>query len=138
MNPHCAFIPAALAIGLSACDGPACTNRNPVFDRASYSSQEYQQELADRINRIGMDKLSYWLDAYVQEHGNEYILVDVRHDSLCAMAMIRVKDWDKIEGVKRTKGVSYKGAELRGLTFSVINDSSGVEFIYRTLDRIVD
>lgn len=85
-----------------------------------------------------MDKLSYWLDAYVREHGNEYILVDVRHDSLCATAMIRVKDWDKIEGVKRTKGVSYKGAELRGLTFSVINDSSGVEFIYRTLDRIVD
>ena len=85
-----------------------------------------------------MSNLSYWFDSYVQQNGNDYILVDIQNDSICATGMIQVKDWDKMEEIKRTKGASYKGAELKGLSFDVTKDSAGVEFTYRTLDRIVD
>jgi hypothetical protein len=72
---------------------------------------------------------------YVQQNGNDYILVNIQNDSLCATGMIRVKDWNKLEGIKRAKGVSYKGAELMGLSFEVTKDSAGTEFVYNTISH---
>jgi|GEM_PF-669551 len=138
MRTHSGFILSALILVLSSCDRSTCKNQDPIFDRSSYDSQEYKQELADRIDQLGMDDLHYWFDSYVQQNGNDYILVDIQNDSLCAKGMIQVKDWSMIEGIKRTKGASYKGAELKGLSFEVTKDSAGIEFIYKTLDRIVD
>lgn len=127
-----------LILGLSSCDRTPCKNQDPIFERSSYSSQEYKQELAGRIDKLGMDNLSYWFDSYVQLNGRDYILVNIQNDSLCATGMIQVNDWNKMEEIERTKGASYKGAELKGLSFDVTKDPAGVEFIYRTLDRIVD
>ena len=127
-----------LIIGLSSCDRTPCKNQDPIFDRSSYSSQEYKQELADRIDELGMDNLRYWFSDHVQLNGNDYILVNIQHEQLCATGMIEVKDRDKLEEIYRTNGSSYKGAELKGLAFDIIRDSAGVEFFYRTLDRIVD
>lgn len=138
MRTHSVFILSALIVGLSSCDRSICKNQDPVFDRSSYDSQEYKQELADHIGKIGMDNLHYWFDAYVQQNGNDYILVNIQNDSLCATGMIRMKDWNKLEGIKRAKGVSYKGAELKGLSFEVTKDPAGTEFVYKTLDRIID
>ncbi len=135
---HSGIILSALIIGLTSCDRSKCNNNDPIFDEAGYDSQEYKQQLADRIGELGMSNLSYWFDSYVQQNGNDYILVDIQNDSICATGMIQVKDWDKMEEIKRTKGASYKGAELKGLSFDVTKDSAGVEFTYRTLDRIVD
>lgn len=85
-----------------------------------------------------MDNLRYWFSDHVQLNGNDYILVNIQHEQLCATGMIEVKDRDKLEGIYRTNGSSYKGAELKGLAFDIFRDSAGVEFFYRTLDRIVD
>jgi hypothetical protein len=138
MHVHSTLTLSALIIGLSACDRSTCKDQDPIFDRYSYDSQEYKRELADRIRNIGPENLEYWFDAYVQKDGNDYLLVDIRNDSLCATGMIEVNDWHKLEGIKRTKGVGYKGAKLKGLTFQVTQDSAEVQFTYRTLDRIVD
>ena len=125
-------------MGLSSCDRPTCTNQDPIFDRYSYSSQEYKQELAARIDQQGMEELNYWFDGHVQLSGIDYILVKVQNDSLCATAMMLVKDRSKLELIEPTGGSSYKGAELRGLSFDMVKGPAGVEFIYRSLDRIVD
>ena len=85
-----------------------------------------------------MANLRYWFSDHVLLDGNDYILVNIEHEKLCATGMIQVIGRDKLEGVFRTQGSSYKGAELQGLSFDMIRDSSGVEFVYRTLDRIAD
>lgn len=138
MRNYSATLVSILIIGLSSCDRPVCKNQDPVFERSSYDSKEYKQELADRIDELGMDKLNYWFDGFVQLNGNEYILVNIQDDTLCATGMIQVKDWSKMEDIKRTKGASYSGAELKGLSFDMIRSSEGVEFVYRSLDQIVD
>ena len=43
-----------------------------------------------------------------------------------------------IEGIKKTKGVTYIGAELRGLTFDVITTGGSIDFIYKNIKSIVD
>lgn len=138
MRNHLLYLILFLIIGLSSCDRQVCKNQDPIFDRFSYDSQEYKQELADRIDKLGMDNLNYWFDGYVQLNGNEYIVVNIQNDALCATGMIQVKDWSRMEDIKRTKGASFKGAELKGLSFDMIRNSEGIEFVYGSLDQIVD
>ena len=49
-----------------------------------------------------------------------------------------VKDWHKIEGIKRTRGQSYVGVKLKGLTFDIEKESNNIELIYKDITRIVD
>tara|TARA_B100000795_G_scaffold113745_1_gene84373 strand:+ start:43822 stop:44133 length:312 start_codon:yes stop_codon:yes gene_type:complete len=102
------------------------------------SSEEYTSELLSQIKEIGQDNLTYWFSSYEEENGNEYIMVHIQNDSLCAKGMIKVDNWGEIEGIKRTKGKGYVGAELRGLTFTIEKDSSKTEFVYKDLARIID
>lgn len=138
MNIHSFLIPAATLIFFASCDRPDCTNTNPVFDSHGVETIAYKRELASEIERIGMDNLSYWLSDYTSENGKEFITVNIQGEGLCALGMLQVNDWTHIEGIKKTEGVSYRGAELKGLVFDIIDDGSSIDFIYQNIDRIVD
>jgi len=44
---------------LVSCDRPQCNNNNPVFNDHLPTSNKYKVELADQINEIGPENLSY-------------------------------------------------------------------------------
>jgi hypothetical protein len=121
-----------------ACDRPNCENKNPIFDKYAINSEEYKTELMSQIEKYGQQNLTYWFDSYRVENEKEYITVKIQNDSLCAKGIIQVNDWNKIEGIKRTKGKGYVGAKLKGLTFNVENDSNRIELVYKDITRIVD
>ncbi|MDY0282023.1 MAG: hypothetical protein RBR35_15840 [Salinivirgaceae bacterium] len=121
-----------------SCDRPNCHNKNPIFEKYEISSVDYKTELIQQIEKIGQQNLTFWFESYIKENEKEYIIVNIQHDSLCAKGKILVNDWNKIEGIRRTNGQSYSGAELQGLTFNVEKDSNKIELVYNDLIRIVD
>ena len=135
------YLPVVISLVIittGACDRPNCENKNPIFDKYAINSEEYKAELLSQIEKYGQKNLTYWFDSYLVENGKEYITVKIQNDSLCAKGMIQVNDWNKIEGIKRTKGKGYVGAKLKGLTFNVENDSNRIELVYKDITRIVD
>lgn len=124
---------------LSACDKPNCEVTNPIFAQYSPESIEYQDELVRLLEESNPEKLSYWFDEYVVLEGQEYLKVSVRGSEICAEGILAVEKWDdKIKGIKRTRGESYRGAELRGLTFNIEYDTGNPILVYNNLDRIID
>ena len=123
---------------LSSCDRPQCVNDNPIFDTYEVVSEEYKSELANELSTIDYSTLTYWLYKYVNEEDNEYIIVNIQNDSLCAKAKIEVSDWIGLEGYRKAKGISYTGAEVKGFKFDVVQNESGTHFIYKSLDAIID
>ena len=121
-----------------SCDRPICSNKNPVFDKYDINSFEYKTELLKQIEKIGQKNLSYRFESYIKENEKEYIIVNIQNHSLCAKGKIMVKDWHKIEGIKRTSGQSYVGVKLKGLTFDIEKESNNIELIYKDITRIVD
>ncbi|MBS2101020.1 hypothetical protein [Carboxylicivirga linearis] len=127
-----------LALMLASCDRPNCENKNPIFDKYDVGSERYKTELVAQIKHYGQKNLKYWFDSYIKENGNEYIIINIQNDSLCAKGKVLVRNWNKLEGIKQTQGKGYRGAELKGLVLDIEKDTNGVELIYSDVKRILD
>lgn len=128
----------SLIFTLISCDRSDCSNQNPIFDQYGMNDEEYQTELVRQIEIVGQNNLNYWLDSYVKENNEEFLIVNVQHDSFCAKGKVLVNDWKKLEGIKRTKGESYEGAELKGLAFAIEREADKTTLVYTDLNRIID
>lgn len=138
MKTSLLIVLSIIILVITSCDRPKCENKNPIFDEFNIDSEKYKLELLNQINKYGKENLTYWLDSYLEDNGKEYIIVNIQNNYLCAKGMIRVKDWSKLKGIKRTKGIGYIGAKLKGLSFIIDKDSLKTEFIYKDITRIVD
>jgi hypothetical protein len=124
---------------ITSCDKPECENSNPVFDKYFPETREYKNELINRLKRVDRSKLSYVLDKYEEEDSSQYLHVFIRGDGLCAKGVILVNNWDdKLEGIRKAKGIGYSGAELVNLRFDIHQDSARTEFIYQSIDAVID
>lgn len=138
MRSNYFLIISGLIIALASCDRANCKNTNPVFDSNSINSKAYKKELMKEVERVGIENLFYWFSSYSKQNEHEYITVYVQGDNLCAQALLLVKDWKNIEGIKRTQGKSYRGSELKGLIFDIVTQGDSITFIYKDLKRIID
>jgi hypothetical protein len=134
------LIPAILLVILFvSCDRKSCETDNPIFLEYTYNDQQYKAELADQIEAIGQENLSYWLHDYIKEDINEYLLFYVQNDSLCAEILMKMEHWDNLEFIQKNKGVGSRNAEFRGLTFTINKSNANeTEFIYKNIGRIID
>ncbi len=121
-----------------SCDRPDCKNTNPLFDNYSPDSREYKTELIKQLKNIDKLKLSYWFKEYVESNGQELLLFNIQGDGLCAIIVLTVEQWDKLEELRQKKGASFRGAEFKNLKFDIQKDSNNVNFILRDFDRIID
>ncbi len=132
------LILSTLLIFLASCDRPNCKNTNSIFDSNGIETNVYKNELVKEMDKVGKENLTYWLSNYTEQNGKEFITVNIQGDGLCAKGLLQVNDWKNIEGIKRTKGVSYNGAELKGLTFDIVTNGESIDFIYKNIESIVD
>lgn len=121
-----------------ACDKPECENKNAVLAQNYFDSEPYKRELAKQIQNADSAKVDYWFDMYVKRGFDEYIDVHVQGADLCAEAHILVTDWTKLKEIRETGGLSYHGAKLKGLQFTIEQDSLHTEFIYKDIDSVID
>lgn len=102
------------------------------------ASKEYKQELVKLMDERG-NKLTYTFNKFVQLGGKDYmdITVDGR-GGIHASSLVLVNDWSKLEGIKRTKGIGYNGAELENLKVSIVNPDTQPTLVFKDVDRIID
>lgn len=122
-----------------SCDKPNCNSLNPVFNNNEYTTEIYQEELANELGKTNHEKLHFWLKSYSENNENKYITEDVQGKDICATAIIEINDIDsKIKGIVDSKGVGYRGAKLENLKFHTLKNIKSTRFIYRSLDAIID
>jgi hypothetical protein len=128
-----------LLVLMTSCDRPACENTNSIFAKFAPDTKEYKDELIKQFANVDKSQLSYWMDTYQEDNDSPRILVNIQGSGLCAKILLAVKDSDKgIEGLLAKKGVGYRGAELKDLTFDIQQDSVSTEFIFKEISGIVD
>jgi len=123
---------------LTSCDRPECENTNPIFNSNSIESNTYKKELSKEIDRIGKENLTYWLSEYSEQDGQEYIVIQIQGEGLCAKGLIHVTDWKNMKGIKSSKGKGYRGAQLKGFDFDIISEGKSIIFEFNKLGRIID
>ncbi|MGV3508048.1 MAG: hypothetical protein ACO1N7_02070 [Sphingobacteriaceae bacterium] len=126
----------AVAISFAACNNVENKSTNP-FANLSSNSKEYKDKLAQKL-RSNPEDISYFVNRYLERSGNAYLDVKVKGSDFEATGLVLVNSWDKLEGIQRTKGMGYSGAELEGLQLDIRESKTGAEFIYKDVDQIVD
>ncbi|MEQ1665520.1 MAG: hypothetical protein ABL927_09120 [Bdellovibrionales bacterium] len=122
-----------------SCDRPVCKNTNTIFDKYSPDTKEYKDELVIQLAKVDKSKLTYWMDTYQEVNNSKYIYAHIQGDGLCAKIVLTVNGSDKgIDGILKTKGMGYRGAELEDLKFEIKQDSTSTKFVFQEISGIVD
>lgn len=124
-------------LAITACNNTKVNPTNSVFAQFAPTTKEYKNALATKI-KSNFNNLTYTFNQMVEENGKEYLAIAVQGPDFNASTLVLVNNWNKLEGIKRTKGVSYSGAELRGLQLAIEENPSGANLIYKDLESIVD
>lgn len=122
---------------LTACNFISDNTSNSVFTNSSPTSLEYKNELAAKL-KSNSNAFTYTFNKYLQENDKEYLDVKVKSNEFQAPLLVLVNNWNKLEGIKRTKGLGCSGAELKGLQLDIQQTDSGAVFIYKDLEQIID
>jgi hypothetical protein len=122
-----------------SCNQALCENTNPVFNKFQPNSNEYKKELAKQLKITDNSKLIYRFQRYENKNRNDYIYITIQGDSLCAESAIRVFNWDEVLlPIKETKGNGYNGAVLKNLKIVSIQEATKTEFVYKSVEAIID
>jgi len=125
-------------VSLISCDRPTCKNTNPIFNNYQPVSKEYKLELMKQLSIVDKSKLRYWLKEYT-EHENEVQLhFYIQSKELCAVLVLNIEQWNKLERLRETKGKGRFNAEFTNLQFEIVQDSLNPKFVYRDFSRIID
>jgi hypothetical protein len=128
-----------LAILVVGCDRPVCKNTNLIFNKYSADAKEYKDELVKQLATVDKSKLTYWMDTYQENNDAKLINIHIQGDGLCAKIILTINGSDKgIEGIIKSKGIGYSGAELEDLKFGIKQDSTSTEFVFQEISGIVD
>lgn len=123
---------------ITSCDRPECINNNEIFNQYIPSSIEYKRELSNQILNTDTNTLRYWFVKYEKIDNNEFLHFNIQNKDICAVLVLKINDWNKLEKHKASKGLSYSGAEFKDLKYDIIQDSTNIEFVYKSHGRIVD
>lgn len=123
-----------IIIWLGSCNRPECFTSNIIFKNNEPNSKTYKNELVTQLKTVEQEKLRFWLKSY----DGETLYFNIQGNNLCAILQLTIKDWKKLESIKKSKGKGYKGAEFINLKFDIIKDSVSTKFIYKNYDTIID
>ena len=127
-----------LLVLVFSCDRPKCQNENPIFEKNQPNSEIYKSELVKQLKTIDHSKLTYWFQRYEEQDGQEFLYFHIQGDGLCAIIVLSMHHWNKIESVREKKGLGRRGAEFTNLKFDIEQDSLSTNFIYKSYDRLID
>lgn len=125
----------------TSCDRPKCKNSNPVFDMYDPESVEYRKEVGSEIERIGQDKLEYWIYTFKNINSEHYIKLYVQSDGLCAILFARnISGRAFIKPIKENyeHGFGSSGAKLFDVQLTVDTVDNETNFIIEKIGRIID
>ena len=129
------FLFSALVIGLVSCKNP--DSENKILKTADPLSKEYKNELYRMIKTNQFKNISYTFQDYKIVGNQEYIVVNIKGSNLQAKSILSISNWDNISAIKGSKGIGYRGAELKNVKLSISSDSKAT-FNLDYVDEIID
>ena len=127
-----------ISVCFLSCDRPACKNTNPIFDEYQPESKEYKLELMKQLETVDKSNLRYWLKEYTEYENEVQLHFNIQSKELCAVLVLDVEQWNKLEGLQKTKGKGYFNSEFINLQFEIESDSLNPKFIYKDFAKILD
>ena len=127
---------SSLIVCTISCGRPECRNNNTILDQFNYDSKEYKTELANQMQNIGKENLRYWYEKAYDKDGKYFVLIYIQGNGLCAAGEIQITDKSKFKAFRPKSG--YSGSELKGVVLNTVQDSSGINFVLVSIDRIID
>jgi len=125
---------------LISCDWerPVCKNTNPIFDEYQPVSKEYKLELIQQLSIVNKSELTYWFKEYTEYENEEQLHFYIQGKELCAVLVLDVEQWNKLEQLRKNKGLGYKGLRFIKLQFEIKQDTLNPKFIYKDFSWILD
>ena len=117
-----------------------CQNEksNETLNKLKPESYLYKKEVAKIINDSTLNT-TYIFEKYSSKNNTEYLTVKVETPDSEAFIDVKVLEWDSVTfKIKEFKGKGYGGSELKNLKLKVLDDGKQVEFIYGSVDEIID
>lgn len=132
------FKPAYVALAMTAVIF-SCNTYNDhahiALESPSYPD-EYSTKLVSALSQKGGGN-EFIVRGYKESGLNKYLVVEVVGDDVHAEIPLAITNSAKMASIIRTKGVSYNGAEIRGLQLSPVNDPIA-KFKIDQIDRVID
>lgn len=137
MKTLCTVLLGAMALSMAACTIIETENSNKKLAAYPANSPAYKQTLAAEL-KAEPESFTYTLNGYAKKAGAEYLSVRIQRAGFDGVQDVLVNNWDKIEGIRKTKGMGYRSAELKGLKLELVNTGNELAFVYKGVDKIVD
>lgn len=107
-----------------------CTNTNPVFNEYDPSDKEYKAELIKQIRQRKPSEVHYYVDKYIELARKPYMTINIEAEGLCARGLLDLKNVNKLKEYKNVKGLTYGGAEIKGLKLLIDSTKGNYNFIF--------
>lgn len=99
----------AILVVMLSCNRPDCKNENTIFNQFAPDSREYKEELARQLQKMDQTELSYWFDQYELKDSEEYVIIHIQGNYLCAKGVVLVEEWKGMEGIRKAKALDTAG-----------------------------
>ena len=135
MKNYSSLIIALFVLLITSCKS---VNNDNVFSKLNPSSVMYQKELVKLFLDNGTANFTFNFDGLVKFSGKDYMQLAITGGGVAAKTLVLINNWNKLEDIKRTKGLGYYGAELKNIRLDMININQQPVFVYRDLEKIID
>jgi hypothetical protein len=123
-------------LALTACGERRQCTVPAAFNQAKPGSEAYNAALATELKQLARPR--FYLEEYVEQQNEPYLLVLVQQESVCIKALMKVAGTAGMESLLEHKGKGYGGAELYGLKYDIVRDTKGTQIICKSVKRVFD
>jgi|GEM_PF-6770691 len=116
----------------------SCTNTDTLFERYSPYDEQYNRHLKEMLDSHSKKMTGFWIEKYIEEGGRHLMLTEVKAQDLCAHCLFDITECRRMRHFISVKGMSYRGAGLTGLVYTIDSSEGHYRFILNNVDRIVD
>ena len=111
---------------------------NKTLNKLKPDNYQYKKEVAKIIND-STSNTTYFFEKYSSKNNAEYLTVKVETPDSEAFIDVKVLELDTLTSkIKEFKGKGYGGSELKNLKLKAIDNGKQVEYIYISVDEIID
>jgi hypothetical protein len=118
---------------------PECSQMlNPLTVNGSYiNAAAYEQSINQLLKQKQPEDFRYFFKTFLQQGKTTYMVVNFRNQEYCFDARMKINNWDKLAGMRKTNGISYP-EELYELTWKLEENDGKKELIYQDMHFIID
>jgi CHAD domain-containing protein len=118
---------------------PNCnsTLNHSLLDTKAFTSTAYQREVIQLLESKKPHDFRYFFKTFLSEGDNDYMIVNFRNKEQCFDVKMKVNQWDKLAGMRRTNGLSYP-EELHEIEWAIEETRGKKEVFYQDMHAIID